>query len=139
MNNLHSSSHTNIDSYPTPYIEYKPEPNYWLRRAVAVGLVATVAMGIPKGIDMITSNEKSVKYIGLETEVAQDERDTIWNMANKIDGVGSVVTTQEAVNYLIETNPGLSDGLSQGEAVERPVSVVASEDVVDDAAVADNN
>lgn len=117
-------------NYQTPFIEYVPKPNYWIRRALAVGLVATAALGVAKGVNYVTTPRDQVVYsTETTTEVAQDETDTVWKYANTIKGVGSVVTTQEAVDYLEETNPGLEDGLDQGEAVEIPTSVEVVEPV----------
>ena len=125
MSNSYRSPKANItENFPTPFIEYKPEPKYWLRRAIAVGLVATAAVGVAKGHEYITAPKSQVVYGGeIVTEVAQDPSDTVWAFANKIKGVGSTVTTAEAVDYLESINPGLADGLSQGEAIERPSNV----------------
>jgi hypothetical protein len=60
------------------------------------------------------------------TEIA-DQGDTIWGIAQHIDNINSI-DIREAVAHLEATNPNLSDGLSVGEAVERPKSIVEGQE-----------
>ena len=85
--------------------------------AVAIGLVLFV--GGAKLVDAARPDYGFSKKT--HTEVAHPG-DTPWSIASNIEGADQI-DTRLVVEYLIETNPNLSDGLQLGEAVEVPNKV----------------
>lgn len=120
-NSLRHNESSSIIPQPT----YEKTPIHLTRRGRRVlgslGLALTVAalFGASKGVD--AANPDYTFSDTTVTEIA-DRGDTVWGFAKKIDGVDQV-DIRTAVDYLEETNPGLADGLQEGESVVRPVSI----------------
>ena len=87
-----------------------------------IGAVAIGAVLFGGGAVLVDATTPDYRFSKkTHTEVAHPG-DTPWSIASNIKGADQI-DTRLVVEYLIETNPNLSDGLQLGEAVEVPNKV----------------